>query len=347
MSDNDDAHHGQGRNVRQFAARLDEFSERMSSVQKEIAKVIHGQQDVIRQLLATVFARGHCLLIGVPGLAKTLMVSSLAQLTSLSFKRIQFTPDLMPSDITGTNIIDEASGKREFRFVPGPVFAHIVLADEINRTPPKTQAALLEAMQEKQVTVGQTTYDLPRPFLVVATQNPIEMEGTYPLPEAQLDRFMFSVNVDYPQADVEEQILEETTRGARPPLQQVIDGQTVLAMQRLVEEIVASKYVIQYASHLVRASRPNSEEAYDFVREMVEWGAGPRAGQYLILGAKALAAMDGRLNVAIQDIRDIALPVMRHRIACNFQAQAEGTDAAQIVEKLLESVEEPDVKKYE
>jgi len=334
-------------NVRQFAARLDEFNAHIQTVQQELGKVIYGQKGVIRQVLATVFARGHCLLVGVPGLAKTLIVSSLAQLTSLSFKRIQFTPDLMPSDITGTNIIDEASGKREFRFVPGPIFAHIVLADEINRTPPKTQAALLEAMQERQVTVGKTTYDLPHPFLVVATQNPIEMEGTYPLPEAQLDRFMFSVYMDYPEEDVEEKILQETTRGARPPLERVIDGQTLLAMQRLVEEIVAARYVIQYAARLVRATRPHLDGAPDFIKEMVDWGAGPRAGQYLVLGAKALAAMDGRLNASIEDVREVAVPVFRHRIACNFQAQARGVDSVQIIRRLLEVVEEPEVQKYQ
>jgi len=331
----------------QFATRLDEFGRQISAVQHEIGKVIYGQEGVIRQLLSVIFARGHCLLIGVPGLAKTKMVSSLAQLTSLSFKRIQFTPDLMPTDITGTNIIDESTGKREFRFMPGPIFAHIVLADEINRTPPKTQAALLEAMQERQVTVGQTTYDLPRPFFVVATQNPIEMEGTYPLPEAQLDRFMFNVHVDYPKEDVEEKILAETTRGEEASLRQVIDGQTVLAMQRVVEEIVASRYLIQYALRLVRASRPSSETAPEFVKKMVDWGAGPRAGQYLVMGAKAMAAMDGRLNASIEDVKSVAVPVMRHRIACNFQAQAEGVDSTQIVQRLLAHVEEPEVPKYE
>jgi len=331
----------------QLAARLEEFSNRVDAIMGELGKLIYGQKGVLRQLLATVFAGGHCLLVGVPGLAKTMMVSTLARLTSLSFKRIQFTPDLMPSDITGTNVIDESTGKREFRFVPGPIFAHIVLADEINRAPPKTQSALLEAMQERQVTVGQTTYDLPRPFLVVATQNPIEMEGTYPLPEAQLDRFMFNVYIDYPEEDIEEKILEETTRGERAAPKQVIDGQALLLMQRLVVEIVASRYVIQYVSHLVRASRPHSPTAPDFVKKMVEWGAGPRAGQFLILGAKALAAMDGRLNVAIEDIKEAAVPVMRHRIACNFQAQAEGVDSMQITQRLLEHVPEPEIPRHE
>ena len=333
--------------VRQFSARLEEFNERIELVQQEIAKVIYGQEAVIRQLLASMFARGHCLLIGVPGLAKTLMVSTMARLTSLSFKRIQFTPDLMPSDITGTNVIDEVSGKREFRFVPGPLFAHILLADEINRTPPKTQAALLEAMQERQVTVGQTTYDLPHPFLVVATQNPIEMEGTYPLPEAQLDRFMFSIHIDYPEREIEEKILDETTRGGRAELSEVLDGQSVIRMQRLVEEIVAARYVVEYTAQLVRATRPKGEEAPEFVRELVEWGAGPRAGQHLLLGAKAMAAMDGRLNVAVQDVKDVAVPVLRHRIACNFQAQAEGLDSVEVVRRLLQAVKEPEIRKYE
>ena len=331
----------------QFATRLDEFSQNIDGILQELGKVIYGQKYVLRQLLAAVFGRGHCLLVGVPGLAKTMMVYSLARLTSLSFKRIQFTPDLMPTDITGTNIIDESTGKREFRFVPGPIFAHIVLADEINRAPPKTQAALLEAMQEKQVTVGQTTYDLPHPFVVVATQNPIEMEGTYPLPEAQLDRFMFNIHIDYPDGEIEEKILEETTRGERPPLHQVIDGHTILAMQKVVEEVLASHFVIQYAAALVRASRPSSPTSPDFIKKMVDWGAGPRAGQHLILGAKAMAAMDGRLDISVEDIKSVAVPVLRHRIACNFQARAEGIDSVRIVQMLLEQVKEPEIPKYE
>ncbi len=302
---------------------------------------------MLRQMLACIFARGHCLMVGVPGLAKTLMVSCLAELVALTFRRIQFTPDLMPSDITGTNIIEEVGGKREFRFVPGPLFAHIVLGDEINRTPPKTQAALLQAMQERQVTVGQTTYDLPQPFFVIATQNPIEQEGTYPLPEAQLDRFMFNVHIDYPAEDVEEKILGETTHGRRPALESVLEGQHILNMQDLVEQIVASPYVVKYATNLIRASRPTSDTAPPFVRQMVDWGAGPRAGQHLILGAKAMAAMDGRFNVAPGDIRDVAVPVLRHRIACNFQAQAEGVDSVRIVQMLLDEIPEPAVQKYE
>ncbi|KPK65768.1 MAG: AAA family ATPase [Planctomycetes bacterium SM23_32] len=313
----------------------------------QLRRVIYGQEEVLGQLLAGIFARGHCLMVGVPGLAKTMMVSCLAEIMSLSFRRVQFTPDLMPSDITGTNVLDESTGTREFRFVPGPLFAHIVLGDEVNRTPPKTQAALLQAMQEKQVTVGQTTYDLPRPFFVIATQNPIEQEGTYPLPEAQLDRFMFNIHIDYPGEDVEERILGETTRGARPRLESVISAQQIIGMQDLVEEIVASPYVVKYATTIIRASRPTSDTAPEFVRKMVDWGAGPRAGQHLVLGAKAVAAMDGRFNVSTGDIRTVAVPVLRHRVACNFQAQAEGLDSVRIVRMLLDEVPEPDVRKYD
>ena len=330
-----------------FARRLDEFSGHVEAMLGQLSRAIYGQEEVLRQLLAGIFARGHCLMVGVPGLAKTMMVSLLAQITSLTFRRIQFTPDLMPSDITGTNVLDESTGKREFRFVPGPLFAHIVLGDEINRTPPKTQAALLQAMQERQVTVGQTTYDLPRPFFVIATQNPIEQEGTYPLPEAQLDRFMLNIHIGYPDEEMEQRILEETTRGKHPRLDQVIDGQQILDMQDLVEEIVASPYVVRYATSLIRASRPSSDTAPPFVREMVDWGAGPRAGQHLVLSAKAVAAMDGRLNVATDDIRAVAVPVLRHRIACNFQGQAEGIDSVKVVGMLLDEIPEPDVKKYQ
>ena len=328
-----------------FARRLQEFSRTMAAVRREMGKVIYGQESVINQMLACVFARGHCLMVGVPGLAKTLMVRTLAQVTNLSFRRIQFTPDLMPSDITGTDIMDESSGKREFRFVPGPIFAHIILGDEINRTPPKTQAALLEAMQERQVTVGQTTYDLPRPFFVIATQNPIEQEGTYPLPEAQLDRFMFNTYIDYPKEHIEHKILSETTHG--PPLvpDRIVSSEQLLDMQDLVEEIVASPYIVRYATNLIRATRPSSDTAPEFIRKMVNWGCGPRAGQYLILGGKAMAAMSGRFNVSIMDIRSVVVPVMRHRIACNFQAQAEGIDSVKIVQMLLDEVPEPEIKK--
>ena len=330
-----------------FAIRLEDFSQRVEAMLSQLGRVIYGQEQVLRQLLSGIFARGHCLMVGVPGLAKTMMVSSLAEVTSLSFRRVQFTPDLMPSDITGTNVLDEATGKREFRFIPGPIFAHIVLGDEINRTPPKTQAALLQAMQEKQVTVGQTTYDLPSPFFVIATQNPIEQEGTYPLPEAQLDRFMFNIHITYPDQQIEEKILAETTHGSRRELDSVISAQEILDMQDLVEEVVAAPFVVQYATALIRASRPGAPEAPDFINRFVDWGAGPRAGQHLIMGAKAMAAMDGRLNVSTQDIRDVAVPVLRHRLACNFQAQAEGVDSVKIVKMLLDEIPEPDVKKYQ
>jgi MoxR-like ATPase len=330
-----------------FARRLEEFSRHVETMLGQMRRVIYGQDEVLRQLIAGIFARGHCLMVGVPGLAKTMMVSRLAEVMTLSFRRIQFTPDLMPSDITGTNVLDESTGRREFRFVPGPLFAHIVLGDEINRTPPKTQAALLQAMQERQVTSGQTTYDLPQPFFVIATQNPIEQEGTYPLPEAQLDRFMFNIHIGYPAEPVEEKILSETTRGARPRLESVISAQQILDMQDLVEEVVASPYVIKYATAVIRASRPASDTAPQFVRKMVDWGAGPRAGQHLIMGAKAMAAMDGRFNVSTDDIRNVAVPVLRHRVACNFQAQAEGVDSVRIVGMLLDETPEPDVRKYE
>ncbi len=307
-----------------------------------------GQREVIEQMLAAVLTRGHCLLVGVPGLAKTLMVSSLARITSLVFKRIQFTPDLMPSDITGTQVIDELpGGRREFRFVRGPVFANIVLADEINRTPPKTQAALLQAMQEREVTSGSETYPLPNPFFVIATQNPIEQEGTYPLPEAQLDRFMFNVWVDYPKLSDEQQILARTTQSDAAPLRTVLSDRQILNMQKLIAAIPVTDYVIDYAARLTRASRPVDPSAPDFIRKFVDWGAGPRAGQFLIWGGKAFAAMDGRFSVSLDDIRQVAVPVLRHRIACNFAAQAQGLDAVKIVQKLVDAVPEPKLPKYE
>jgi len=331
----------------QFAKALDEFRAERAKILAELKKVIVGQDEVINQILASVFSRGHCLLVGVPGLAKTLMVNSIAQLLALTFKRIQFTPDLMPSDITGTMVIDEApSGQREFRFVPGPLFAHILLADEINRTPPKTQAALLEAMQERQVTVGQTTYNLPQPFFVIATQNPIEMEGTYPLPEAQLDRFMFNIYIDYPSVEEEETILSTTTAGSHPQLKPVLTGRTILGIQKVVERIVVSKYIVSYVTKLVRSTRPKDKSAPDFVKTMVDWGAGPRAGQYLILGAKAMAAMDGRVNVSVDDVKRVAIPVLRHRVATNFHAQAQGIDSVEVVKRLLAAVKEPEIPKY-
>lgn len=332
----------------QLARILDQFSEARAQMLEQLRRVIVGQTEVIEQILAAIFTRGHCLLVGVPGLAKTLMVSSISQILDISFKRIQFTPDLMPSDITGTMVLDEnEQGRREFRFVHGPIFANIVLADEINRTPPKTQAALLEAMQERQVTVGQTTHKLPEPFFVIATQNPIEQEGTYPLPEASLDRFMFFVKVDYPSLEEEKRILATTTKDETPELNKVLSGKAILNLQKLVRSVPASDYVIDYAVRLVRATRPKSPEAPAFVRQLVDWGAGPRAGQYLILGAKAFAAMEGRFSISIQDIRRVALPVLRHRISTNFQAQAEGKTTDDIVRQLLETVPEPEVPRYE
>ncbi|MBL7132526.1 MAG: AAA family ATPase [Phycisphaerae bacterium] len=330
-----------------FEKIIEQFAKSRQIMLRELHKVIVGQQEVLDQIFSCIISRGHCLLVGVPGLAKTLIVSSLARITELTFKRIQFTPDLMPSDITGTNVIDELdSGRREFRFVQGPIFANIILADEINRTPPKTQAAMLEAMQERQVTVGQETYPLPEPFFVIATQNPIEQEGTYPLPEAQLDRFMFNIFVDYPASGEEEQILTTTTSGEVPKPAVVFNARQIANMQKVVATIPVSNYVVKYASHLVRASRPKDPTAPDFIKEMVDWGAGPRAGQYLILGGKACAAMGGRYTVSIEDIRAVAVPVLRHRIACNFAAASQGIDTVEITRRLIEHVPEPEVPKY-
>lgn len=313
----------------------------------EIGKVIIGQHRVIELLLMAIFSRGHCLLVGVPGLAKTLMVKTLARATSLSFKRIQFTPDLMPTDITGTNIIqEEESGKRVFRFVQGPLFANIVLADEINRTPPKTQAALLEAMQEHQITSANQTYPLPHPFLVIATQNPIEQEGTYPLPEAQLDRFMFCIDLSYPELGEEEDIYLETTRPGKPETEPVLTGNRILRIQKLLHQVVISRYIVSYVAAIVRATRPKDQNAPPFIRRTVEWGAGPRAGQYLILGAKAIAAMEGRPFVSCEDVRKIAVPVLKHRIAGTFEAQMQGLTTTDIVNKLLSTIPEPKVPKY-
>ena len=325
---------------------LQEFSQHRRVMQEELQKIIIGQDEVIEQLFAAIFTRGHCLLEGVPGLAKTLMVSTLARILDLHFKRIQFTPDLMPSDITGTNVLEEDErGRREFRFVEGPVFANIVLADEINRTPPKTQAALLQAMQEREVTVGQQTYALPDPFFTIATQNPIEQEGTYPLPEAQLDRFMFNIKVDYPSSDEEERILASTTRNEKPEVRKVLSARAILSLQKLVGSVAVSEYIIKYVSALVRSTRPKDERAPQFVRELVGWGAGPRAGQFLIHGGKALAAMDGRFSVAIDDIRKVAIPVLRHRVSTNFQAQAEGMTTEDVIQRLLKEVPEPAIPK--
>jgi MoxR-like ATPase len=327
---------------------LQEFAQHRRLMQEELQKVIVGQNEVIEQLFAAIFTRGHCLLEGVPGLAKTLMVATLAKILDVGFKRIQFTPDLMPSDITGTNVLEEDDkGHRNFRFVEGPIFTNILLADEINRTPPKTQAALLQAMQEREVSVGQTTYVLPDPFFTIATQNPIEQEGTYPLPEAQLDRFMFNIKVDYPTRDEEERILAATTRGEKPEVKKVLSGRSILHLQKLVSSVAVSEYIIKYAATLVRATRPKDDSAPKFVKEWVDWGAGPRAGQFLIHGGKALAAMDARFSVSIEDIQKVAVPVLRHRIATNFQAQAEGTTSEEVVKRLVRELPMPAIPKYE
>ena len=326
---------------------LKEFHHHRQIMQQELQKVIIGQDEVIEQIFAAIFTRGHCLLEGVPGLAKTLMVSTLSRILDLDFHRIQFTPDLMPSDITGTNVLDEDEhGRRSFRFVEGPVFTNILLADEINRTPPKTQAALLQAMQEREVSIGQTTYQLPDPFFTIATQNPIEQEGTYPLPEAQLDRFMFNIKVDYPTSDEEEQILTATTRHDQPEVTKILSSRAILNLQKLVGSVAVSEYIIKYVASLVRATRPRDASAPDFVRELVDWGAGPRAGQFLIHGGKALAAMDGRFTVAIEDVQKVAVPVLRHRVSTNFQAQAEGLSTEDLITRLLDQIPVPEVPKY-
>jgi MoxR-like ATPase len=326
---------------------LQEFAYHRQLMQKELQKVIVGQNEVIEQLFAAIFTRGHCLLEGVPGLAKTLMVSTLARILEVNFKRIQFTPDLMPSDITGTNVLDEdEGGKRNFRFVEGPVFTNILLADEINRTPPKTQAALLQAMQEREVSVGRKTYPLPEPFFVIATQNPIEQEGTYPLPEAQLDRFMFNIKVGYPTADEEERILAQTTRTEKVEVGNILSARAIINLQKLVHSVAVSEYIIKYVARLVRATRPKDETAPKFVKDLVDWGAGPRAGQFLINGGKALAAMEGRFSVAVDDVKRIAVPVLRHRVSTNFQAQAEGMTTEDVMTRLLAEIPTPDIPKF-
>ena len=327
---------------------LAQFSQTRTLMIEQLRRVVIGQAEVIEQILAAVFTRGHCLLVGVPGLAKTLMVSTISQILDVGFKRIQFTPDLMPSDITGTTVLDETeTGRREFRFVKGPIFANIILADEINRTPPKTQAALLQAMQERQVSAGQETYNLPDPFFVIATQNPIEQEGTYPLPEAQLDRFMFNIKVDYPSLDEEKRILEMATKDEPAELTKVLSGKEIVNLQKLVRGVPVGDYVRDYVARLVRATRPKDPTAPDFVKKMVDWGAGPRAGIFLIMGGKAMAAMDGRFSVAIDDIKKVAIPVLRHRISTNFQAQAEGRTSEDMITQLLSVVGEPEVAKYD
>jgi MoxR-like ATPase len=321
---------------------ITKFTGVKSQLLRELHKVIVGQDAVIELLLASLFARGHCLLVGVPGLAKTLMISTLARVLDLQFNRIQFTPDLMPADITGTDILeeDQATGRRAFRFVKGPIFSNIVLADEINRTPPKTQAALLQAMQEQHVTASGKTYALDLPFMVLATQNPVEQEGTYPLPEAQLDRFMFMVNIGYPSRSEEKQIVRATTMDLEARPEPVLSGADILHIQRVLRKLPVSDHVVDYAVGLTRATRPREPHTPSFINDWLTWGAGPRAAQYLVLGAKAAALMDGRLNVGVDDVRRVAKPVLRHRIFTNFNADAEGVSPDKVVERLIEVVPE-------
>ena len=317
--------------------QIDQLKTAYKQIICEIEKIIIGQKNIINELMISLFSQGHCLLIGVPGLAKTLLISSLAQVMDLKFSRIQFTPDLMPSDITGTEILEEnrSTGKKTFRFVQGPVFANIVLADEINRTPPKTQSALLQAMQEHEVSAGGTTYRLDEPFFVLATQNPIEQEGTYPLPEAQLDRFMFNLWIDYPSKKEESKIVRSTTAAVEPELNHVLNGQEIVNLQKLVRRIPVADLVVDYAVELVRKTRPNENQSPKFIQDWISWGAGPRASQYLILAAKSRCVLNGRTTPEIEDVRKIAIPVLRHRIVTNFNAEAEGVTTLDIVEKLL------------
>jgi MoxR-like ATPase len=318
---------------------VDEISDARDDIVGEIRKRIYGQTELINHLLIALFSRGHSLLMGVPGLAKTSLIQTLSEVLNLDFGRIQFTPDLMPADITGTDILEEdkSTGERVFKFMKGPVFTNLLLADEINRTPPKTQAALLQAMQEYEVSAGGTTYDLDLPFLVFATQNPIEQEGTYPLPEAQLDRFMFHLKVDYPAADDEVMIVQKTTGSYEAELESVLDAQDVLDLQKLVRKVPVSEEVVEYAVRMVRRSRPDGDIAPDFVQEYLAWGAGPRASQYLILAGKARAILDGRLTVSEEDVRALAFPILRHRLLTNFQAEAQDIDSEDIIERLLDT----------
>ena len=324
-------------------ALVEQMRNHMDVIRTETAKVIVGQREVLDQILMCMIAGGHALLVGMPGMAKTLMVSTIAKVLDLDFKRIQFTPDLMPTDITGTEVLEtnRTTNEKDFRFMRGPIFCNLLLADEINRTPPKTQAALLEAMQEKRVTVGNTTYSLDTPFFVLATQNPIEQEGTYPLPEAQMDRFMFNIWVDYPLEHEEEVIIRTTTVTQTAQPQKVLSKQQVIQLQQVVRKIPVSEHVIKYAIHLVRATRPGNEKAPDFIKEYVHIGAGPRAGQFLILAAKAQAVMGGRIHVSCNDIKVAAIPVLKHRIYTNFAADSEGLTSMDLIKKLLAAVAEP------
>ena len=321
---------------------VEQLSAAHRSIVEQLGRVIVGQQAVIEEILAAMFAGGHCLLVGVPGLAKTLLIRTLASALSLKFSRIQFTPDLMPSDITGTEVIqeDKRSGGRELRFLPGPIFANVILADEINRTPPKTQAALLEAMQERQITVGGERHVLGEPFFVLATQNPIEHEGTYPLPEAQLDRFMFNTFIDYPDEEEELEIVRRTTVDATAAVTPTLTGPQILAMQHTVRRTPAAEHVLRFALDLARSTRPQRPDAPDFVRQYVSWGAGPRASQHLVLGAKARAVLRGRLCAGVEDVQAAAYPVLRHRIVTNFNAEAEGIKPDEIIRRLIQRASE-------
>jgi MoxR-like ATPase len=319
---------------------VQQVGEARNRIMREVRKVIVGMDYVIDEMMTAIFARGHCLLVGVPGLAKTLLVSSLAETLSLSFKRIQFTPDLMPSDITGTELLQEdpVTKERKFTFYQGPIFANLLLADEINRTPPKTQAALLEAMQEKQISAGGKDYKLDKPFFVLATQNPIEQEGTYPLPEAQLDRFFYNIIVDYPSYDEEIEIMRRVTGGGEVELKQVLTREQILKLQGLVQQIPVADHIFHYAAKLVRATRPESKDAPDFVKDWLGWGAGPRASLNLVLSGKSRAILRGRVHVSIEDIQASAKPILRHRIVPNFSAQSEGISSDDVIEKLLETI---------
>ncbi|MEZ5430959.1 MAG: MoxR family ATPase [Verrucomicrobiales bacterium] len=318
---------------------VEELKAAYASMKLELAQVIVGQDDVVEQLLMAIFCRSHALLVGVPGLAKTLLVSTVSRVLDLSFKRIQFTPDLMPADITGTEVLEEeaGTGRRIFRFVHGPIFANMLLADEINRTPPKTQAALLEAMQEHHVTVGEETHHLPEPFFVLATHKTIEQEGTYPLPEAQLDRFMFNIRVNYPTAEEEAEIIRRVTGSHRASVAKQLDAASVMRLQEVVRRVPVADHVIEYAAKLARATRPKEAEAPDFVREMVAWGAGPRAGIYLILAAKARAILHGRYHAITEDVRAVAHPVLRHRVITTFNAEAAGVSSDDIITALIDA----------
>ena len=327
--------------TQQDLASFEKLAQARQSFLSEVGKVVIGQHEILDHLLIALLAQGHSLIVGVPGLAKTLIIKTLSEVLDLSFNRIQFTPDLMPSDITGTELIDVEldTGKRSFRFYNGPIFANIVLADEINRTPPKTQAALLEAMQEHKVTAGGRTYDLDEPFFVLATQNPIEQEGTYPLPEAQLDRFMFNLNIEYPSSEEEVAIVRGTTTPEQHVLNPVITKSEIASYQDLVRRVPASDNVVEYAVRLVSATRPSSDSAPDFIKQSVDWGAGPRASQYLVLGAKAKAILDGRPSPNIADVQSLALPILRHRVLPNFNAEAEGLKVEDILNQLIDALD--------